>query len=86
LQKNGLILETADDPPAYVPARDIETIPLSELLSVVRMAEKEVLNIEKKVTSVPDVDSVLESLEISTKSTLGERTLKDMVLSRPHDL
>lgn len=86
LQKNSLILETADEPPAYVPARDIETIPLSELLSVVRMAEKEALNIEKKVVSVPDVDSVLEALEISTKSTLGERTLKDMVLSRPHDI
>jgi membrane protein len=86
LQKNGLILETADDPPAYVPSRDIGTITLSELLKVVRMAEKETLIIERKVISVSDVDSVLEVLEKSTNDALGERTLKDMVLSRSHDV
>jgi len=86
LQNNGLILETADEPPAYVPARDIETITLSELLNVVRMAEKETLIIERKVISVPDVDSVLEVLETSTKKALGEQTLKDMVLSRSHEV
>jgi len=86
LQNNGLILETADDPPAYVPARDIETITLSELLNVVRMGEKETMIIERKIISVSNVDSVLEDLETSTKNTLGERTLKDMVLSRPHDI
>jgi membrane protein len=86
LQKNGLILETADDPPAYVPARDIETISLAELLRIVRMVEKESLNIEKKVISVPDVESVLKALEESTRNVLGERTLKDVVLSRPYDI
>jgi hypothetical protein len=86
LEKNGLILETADDPPAYVPARDIGTITLSELLKGVRMADKETMIIERKVISVPDVDSVLRVLETSTKNALGERTLKDMVLSQSHDI
>lgn len=84
LQNNGLILETSDDPPAYVPARDIETIRLSELLKAVRMSEKETLIVEKKVVSVEDVDSVLAVLETSAKNALGERTLKDLVLSRSH--
>jgi membrane protein len=86
LEKNGFILETADDPPAYVPARDIGTITLSELLKGVRMADKETMIIERKVISVPDVDSVLRVLETSTKNALGERTLKDMVLSQSHDI
>jgi membrane protein len=86
LQKNGLILETADDPPAYVPARDIGTIPLTELLKVARMAEEDTLTIEKNVISVPDVDSTLELLETSTENALGERTLKDMVLAGSHDI
>lgn len=86
LQKNGLILETGDDPPAYVPARDIDTIRLSELLKVVRMSEKDAVVVEKTVLSVPDVDGVLNMLETSAQNVLGDRTLKDMVLSRSHDV
>src|SRR3569832_870444 len=39
LERRGFIAQSADDPPAYYPARDIETIRLRELLEAVRHAD-----------------------------------------------
>jgi membrane protein len=81
LEQNSLIIETADDPPAYIPARDIETISLKELLNAVRVAEKEALLIEDRLVSIPEVDGVIGTLGNAFDETLGERTLKDIVRS-----
>lgn len=81
LEQNSLIIETADDPPAYIPARDIETISLKELLNAVRVAEKEALLVEERLVSIPEVDGVIGTLENAFDETLGERTLKDIVRS-----
>ena len=82
LEKDGLILETGDDPPAYIPARSIEKIRLNDLLNCVRIAEKETLSLEKRVASVPDVDTIISTLDIAIDKTLGEQTLRDLVVSR----
>jgi membrane protein len=81
LEQNSLIIETADDPPAYIPARDIETISLKELLNAVRVAEKEALLVEDRLVSIPEVDGVIGTLENAFDDTLGKRTLKDIVCS-----
>ena len=81
LEHHELILETADDPPAYVPARDIETIPLIELLNSVRMADKDSLSIEEQILSAEDIDRIIDRLDTSVAESLGEDTLKDLVLS-----
>lgn len=82
LEQNGLILETTDDPPAYIPARSIENIKLNDLLNSVRIAEKETLSIEKRVASVPEVDNIINTLDNAFNNTLGEKTLRDLVVSR----
>ena len=82
LEQDGLILETADDPPAYIPARSIETIKLNDLLNSVRIAEKETLSVEKRVASVPEVDNIISTLDNAFDKTLGEKTLRDLVISR----
>jgi membrane protein len=81
LEKNSLLLETGDDPPAYLPAKDIETITLLELLNAVRVADKGVLAIEKQVVAIPEVDDVIKTLDTAITATLGEKTLKDIVVS-----
>jgi membrane protein len=81
LEKNSLLLETGDDPPAYLPAKDIETITLLELLNAVRVADKGALAIEKKVVAIPEVDDVIKTLDTAITATLGEKTLKDIVVS-----
>ena len=82
LEKEGLILETTDDPPAYIPARSIETIKLNDLLNAVRIAAKETLSVEKRIASVPEVDNIISRLDNAFNKTLGEKTLRDLVLSR----
>ncbi len=81
LEKNKLILETHDEPPAYIPARDIETITLRELLSSVTETEKEAESIERGVVSTREVDRIVKSLDDAVSDTLGKETLKDLVLS-----
>ena len=82
LEQDGLILETADDPPAYIPARSIETIKLNDLLNSVRIAEKETLSVEKRIASVAEVDHIISTLDNAYDKTLGEKTLRDLVISR----
>jgi membrane protein len=40
LQTRGLVTESSDEPPSYLPARDIETITLREILGFIRSAEE----------------------------------------------
>ena len=85
LEQDGLILETADDPPAYIPARSIETIKLNDLLNSVRIAEKETLSVERRVASVPEVDNIIGTLDNAFDKTLGAKTLRDLVVSQPEN-
>lgn len=81
LERNALIIETADDPPAYVPARDIETILLKELFNAVRMAEREARAVEERLVSIPEVDGIIHVLDNAFDDALGEKNLRDIVLS-----
>ncbi|MEW6602949.1 MAG: YihY/virulence factor BrkB family protein [Nitrospirota bacterium] len=80
LKKNSLILETGDDPPAFLPARDIETITLQNILNAVRTADSGPLTFESQPVSVPEVDRVMTSLEGAISGELGNTSLKDIIL------
>ncbi len=80
LEKGGLLVETGDDPPCYLPARDIETIRLSDILRVVRMAGEDTMHVEKRYLNIPEVMSILDELDHSSEQVLGNRTLKDLVV------
>jgi membrane protein len=79
LEKNSFLLETGDDPPAFIPARELETISLRELMFTARMTDTEARAIENHFTTVPEVDGVLDSVETAVTDTLGKKTLKDLV-------
>jgi membrane protein len=81
LQNHGYLLETNDDPPAFLPARDIETIHLRELLSSVRIAEENSSAIEEKFLSLTEVDRMMQKVDDAVKNALGKDTLKDLVQS-----
>ncbi|GMT46807.1 MAG: hypothetical protein IEMM0007_0373 [bacterium] len=82
LGEKGFILETADDPPAYLPARDIEKIKLKDLLGCVRTAGEDTCSIEERFHSVSEVDRVMKRVDNAIGAALAEETLKDLVLSR----
>ncbi|MEM4658770.1 MAG: YhjD/YihY/BrkB family envelope integrity protein, partial [Candidatus Methanosuratincola sp.] len=82
LEKEGLLLQTADDPPAYLPARDIDTIKLTDILDVARTPAPEETVVEEGDENLHRVDELLSKLEGALRGTLGELTLKDFVAAR----
>ncbi len=81
LKNRGLLAETCEEPPAYLPARDIENITLKDLLNSVRITKEETSATVKEFLSMAVVDRVTERIENAIQDSLGEETLKDLVIS-----
>lgn len=82
LERGGFISQTADDPPAYYPARDIETISLRAVLEAVRHADGSDAA-RQPWPGDPVVDEVMRGVEGSIAEAVADRTVKDLVLARP---
>ncbi len=81
LEQNKLILETGDDPPAFIPARDIGTITEEEIFNAVRAVDPETLSVEQRIISVDAVEDVMKRLDAAYGEALGNRTLRDIIPS-----
>jgi membrane protein len=80
-EEGGLLVRTDQEPPAYLPARALETTTLKEVLDVVRSANEGItLNLESSAAGV-EVDRLIIELERAVEQTLGGRTLKDLALA-----
>jgi membrane protein len=80
LEKNGFIIETGDEPPSFLPAKDIETIVLRDLLNSVRVAEENSYAVEDKFLSQSEVDKIMEKVDSAVGQALGGETIKAVVL------
>ncbi|MGH7806821.1 MAG: hypothetical protein ACRENT_01880, partial [Thermodesulfobacteriota bacterium] len=67
--------------PSYLPARDIETIKLKEILDTARNNNGVSNVILKRLSVITEVDAVLERVENSIENALGGGTVKSLVLS-----
>ncbi|MBI5739321.1 MAG: YihY family inner membrane protein [Nitrospirae bacterium] len=81
LVRNELLIETGTDPPGYLPARDIENIPLRDIFNAVRIAHHEAVSIEHRMFQVTEVDNIIKRLDDAYIAALGEKTIKDIVIS-----
>lgn len=79
LEKQGLIVPTHDEPPAYLPAKDPEIIPIKEILDVVRVSADEGLVEDKFITS-PEIDSLMKKLDDTVSQSVGDETLKSLIV------
>ncbi|MEE8343623.1 MAG: YhjD/YihY/BrkB family envelope integrity protein, partial [Gammaproteobacteria bacterium] len=79
LTKQNFLLSTADDPPGYVPARDIETILLSDLVASVREAEESDILAQDQLISITPVNQVVNRLQSAMADALAKYNLKSMV-------
>lgn len=73
LEKDGLILATADNPPAYVPARAIDTIPLERVAAVAR-GDRE------GGADMPAVAALMERIDGAIGAVLEGCSVRDLVL------
>jgi len=86
LNKAGLVEQTASKPPAYLPARDIETIRMIEVLAAVRQAgETDLLQLEDVVSPGP-VDDVVTRMRAAVVDELGALSVRDLVLQEPESV
>ena len=78
LEQGRLLVRTNDDPPAYLPARDLGAITVRQLLETVRSAgEDRFLNPAALPVSAA-VDRVLTRMEQALSAAMGTVTVKDL--------
>lgn len=77
-RKKGLLIETADEPPAYVPARDLDTILLRDVYDAVRQVPEG--DGRLAVTAAP-AEAVVREVDEAITGVLKDRSLKDIVRS-----
>jgi membrane protein len=81
LEKKGLIIESGEEPPAYLPSRDTETITIQEILNTVRCSEEAVCDIYAHAMSIPRVDTILKKVDAQIASGLSNQTLKGLIIN-----
>jgi len=79
LRDAGLLLAVGDEDEAFVPARDMSTIHLREVVAAVRDPGQREDHPEHYVKSVERVDRLMDEVERAMGAALGERTLRDLV-------
>jgi len=78
LQDNKLLLQTADDPPLFLPARDPSLISVTQVLDAVRCAgEARFFSPDELPTPAP-VDQVLAQIRSAVEATAGAISLRDL--------
>lgn len=84
LEKSGLILRVDSDK-TFVPARDIETITLSEIVNSVRDKFQGARSPLNDFVSIPGIENIMSELENTINNTLSTKTLKELVVSPTPD-
>jgi len=80
LHDASLVLHTSEVSPPYVPARDMETLQLRQVLEAVRSGNGETGLTPWKLAAEPAVDHLLQGMDRAVDAAIGDKTLKAMVL------
>ncbi len=80
LVAQSLLTVTGDDPPAFVPARALETVAIKEMLHAVRTAEEDPYVSLRRLPAEESVDRLVQAVEAAIDQALDGRTLKDLAV------
>ena len=83
LERGGLLLRTGDDPPAYLPSRDIGSILLKNLLLAVRTAGEEHYLGPQAVPAPAQIEAILAGANLAIEENVRELTVRDLVTPAP---
>jgi len=81
LQARQLIIATSEGVPPYVPAQDMETLPVKHILDAVRSGDEESGLMPWRLSKEPVVDQMMQAADEAVDKTMRNQTLKDMVLA-----
>jgi len=77
LEQDGLVIQSADNPPSYIPGAALQRISLVDILYCARNAEDE--GQSDNLRSDAEVSRLLQSLEQQFDAQLGDETLADFL-------
>lgn len=78
LERRNIIVQSQDVPPIYLPARDLSTITVVEVLEAVRAAGEEHFFLPNGLPAPDGVDGLIDRLHEAARSALGTMTLRDL--------
>ncbi len=81
LEREGLLVTTGAQPPAWIPGRDPETIRLDELIGTVRYSGDSELEIPHFSGVVGVADDVMKETEQMLAHHLSQKNIKELVVS-----
>lgn len=85
LEQDRLLVRTGDDPPAYLPSRDLGSIRLEQLLHTVRAAGEE-RYLGPEAVPVPDeIEALLAKVNLAIDAQVRDLTLRDLLTPAPQD-
>lgn len=83
LEDAGLLAQSADDPPLYLPGRDPALIPVMLVLDTVRAAGEGRFLSPEGLPAPQPVDALLDRVHNAIGSSLGEMTVQDLAAPNP---
>ena len=83
LEGYGLLTQTGNEPPTYLPARPLDTTGLKDVLDAIRVANEMVDLKPQNESAELAVDQLVDHLDQAMARALRGSTLKDLALSRP---
>jgi len=81
LEDRDLLARTGSEPPAYLPARPLETTKIADVLHAVRMANESSYLSPEKLPREHAVKVLLDDIDAARTAALGGKTFKDLALS-----
>jgi len=85
LVKEKIVIETSDSPATYLPAYDLDTLSLSEIISSVRASEESVNLSYDVVRTEPEINSIYLEMDAAIAQSLKGRTLRDLSVTQVND-
>lgn len=83
LEQGGLIVQSTDDLPVYLPARDPSLILLTQVLGTVRSSGEQGFLSPTALLTTPLVNAVLDQMQDAVELSLAGKTLRDLVQQMP---
>jgi membrane protein len=78
LEQRQLVVQSTDDPPVYLPARDPALISVTQVLETVRAAGEERYFSPDGLPAPRPVDALLERMRRAVDSSVGDMTLREL--------
>lgn len=84
LEQGGLLIRSHDDPPAYLPARDLADVSIAELMSAIRTAGEDRFLNPESLTIPPLAEDLVSQAERTIAASLGKMSIKALAADGSH--